>query len=156
MGHPFPVASCVMHLIQCYRCSLETSTSSWTVCLWICRIVLRIWEGFPPGSALTDRDMAFQPSHWAPLLFLLLAGHHRPDPCCRNSLGGMKCEFESKCSHHPFCSDSSPSWGQVKLNQTPERENSCRASPSCQSQRLGGSGISSTVCYSTFKSLSTT
>lgn len=80
-----PVSCIVMHLIHCYRCSLETSTSSWTVCLWICRIVLRVWEGFPSGPALTDRDMAFQLSHWAPLLSLLLAGHHRPDPCCRNS-----------------------------------------------------------------------
>jgi len=27
-------------------------------------IVVRIWEGFPPGPALTDRDTAFQPSHY--------------------------------------------------------------------------------------------
>lgn len=86
MGHTLPVASSVVHLIHCYKRSLETSISSWTVCLPICRIVVRVWEGFPPGPALTDRNMAFQPSHWAPLLPLLLAGHHRPHSGCRNSL----------------------------------------------------------------------
>lgn len=159
MGHLVPVVSGTSHLIHCYIHSLETCTSTWTICLLICQIVARIQEGFPPGPGLTDRDAAFQPSHYEHVSSLLPAGHHSPDPHCRNSLAlfwGEKEGFESKHSYYPFCSDASLSCGQVKLHQNLEGENSCRASPSCRSRSLGGSGISSPVCRRAVESLSTT